>query len=52
MAKTLFTLHSNSGKSKEKHVAAGALLDLTLEPVVSTGDPDNEGFMNSNGRVS
>ena len=42
VAKTLLTLHRHSGKSKEEHAAAGALLDLTLEPVASTGQPDDE----------
>ena len=34
-AKTLLTLHRHTGKSKEEHAAAKALLDLTLavEPV-------------------
>ena len=29
------TLHRNTGKSKEEHEAAGTLLDLSLESVVS-----------------
>ena len=37
------TLHRHSGKSKSEHVAAGALLDLSLEPVVNTAQPDDEG---------
>ena len=43
VAKTLLTLHRHSGKSKSEHAAAGALFDLSLEPVVNTAQPDDEG---------
>ena len=43
VAKTLLTLHRHSGKSKSEHAAAGALLDLSLEPVTNTAQPDDEG---------
>ena len=43
VAKTLLTLHRHSGKSKSEHAAAGALLDLSLEPVVNTAQPDDVG---------
>ena len=41
VAKTLLTLHRHSGKSKSEHSAAGALFDLSLEPVVNTAQPDD-----------
>ena len=33
--KTLLTLHRRTGKSREEHEAAGTLLDLSFESVVS-----------------
>jgi len=41
-AKTLLTLHRHTGKSKEEHEAAGTLLDLSLESVVSAEEPEIE----------
>ena len=41
-AKTLLTLHRQTGKSHEEHAAARALLDLTLEPVPNFVEPDDE----------
>jgi len=42
VAKTLLTLNCHTGKSKEEHAAARALLDLSLEPVESSGEDDEE----------
>ena len=41
-AKTLLTLHRHTGKSKEEHEAAGTLLDLSLESVVSAEEAEVE----------
>ena len=41
-AKTLLTLHRHTGKSKEEHEAAGTLLDLSLESVVSAEEAEIE----------
>ena len=41
-AKTLLTLHRHTGKSKEEHEAAGTLLDLSLESVVSAKEAELE----------
>ena len=41
-AKTMLTLHRQTGKSHEEHAAARALLDLTLEPVPNFVEPDDE----------
>ena len=41
-AKTLLTLHRHTGKSKEEHKAAGTLLDLSLESVVSAEEAEIE----------
>ena len=41
-AKTLLTLHRQTGKSHEEHAAARALLDLTLGPVSNFVEPDDE----------
>ena len=41
-AKTLLTLHRHTGKSKEEHEAAGTLLDLSFEPVVSAEEAEIE----------
>ena len=41
-AKTLLTLHRHTGKSKEEHEAAGTLLDLSLESVVSAEEAEFE----------
>ena len=41
-AKTLLTLHLQTGKSHEEHAAARALLDLTLEPVPNSVEPDHD----------
>ena len=41
-AKTLLTLNRQTGKSKDEHAAASALLDLATEPVMSSGQPDEE----------
>ena len=41
-AKTLLTLHRHAGKSKEEHEAAGTLLDLSLESVVSSEEAEIE----------
>jgi len=38
----MLTLHRHTGKSKEEHAAARALLDLTSEPV-ETDETDGEG---------
>ena len=40
--KTLLTLHHHAGKSKEEHEAAGTLLDLSLESVVSAEEAEIE----------
>ena len=50
VAKTLLTLHRHSGKSKSQHAAAGALLDLSLEPVTNTAQPDDEGVKRNEDR--
>lgn len=42
VAKTLLTLNHHTGKSKEENAAAMTLLDLSLEPVASSGEPDEE----------
>ena len=42
VAKTLLTLNRHTGISKEEHAAARALLDLSLEPVESSGEDDEE----------
>lgn len=39
MAKTLLTLNRRTGKSEEERSAAMTLLDLSSEPVVSSGEP-------------
>ena len=41
-AKTLLTLHRHTGKSKDKHEAAGTLLDLSSESVVSAEEAEIE----------
>lgn len=43
-AQTLLTLHRRTGKSREEHEAAGALLDLSLESVVSAEEAEIEGL--------
>ena len=40
--KTLLTLHRHTGKSKEEHEAAGTLLDLSLESVVSKQEMEEQ----------
>ena len=42
MAKTLLTLNRHTGKSEEERSAAMTLLDLSSEPVVSSGEPYEE----------
>ena len=42
--KTLLTLHLHTGKSIEEHEAAGTLLDLSLESVVSAKEAEIEGL--------
>ena len=42
VAKTLLTLHRHTGKSNEEHEAAGSLLDLSLESVVSAEEAEIE----------
>ena len=39
VAKTLLTLNRHTGKSEEERSAAMTLLDLSLEPVASSGEP-------------
>ena len=41
-AKTLLTLHRRTGKSREEHEAAGTLLDLSLESVVSVQEMEEQ----------
>ena len=41
-AKTLLTLHRHTGKSTEEHEAAGTLLDLSLDSVVSAEEAEIE----------
>ena len=43
-AKTLLTLHRRTGKSREEQKAAGTLLDLSLESVVSVQEAKIEGL--------
>lgn len=43
-AKTLLTLHRPTGKSREEHEAAGTLLDLSLESLVSVQEAEIEGL--------
>ena len=43
-AKTLLTLHRRTGKSREEHEAAGTLLDLSLESLVSVQEAEIEGL--------
>ena len=43
-SKTLFTPHLHTGKSIEEHKAAGTLLDLSLESVVSAKEAEIEGL--------
>ena len=43
-SKTLLTLHLHTGKSIEEHEAAGTLLDLSLESVVSAKEAEIEGL--------
>ena len=38
------TLHRRTGKSREEHEAAGTLLDLSLESVVSVQEAEIEGL--------
>ena len=40
--KTLLTLNRRTGKLKEEHADAMSLLDLSLEPVASSGEPGEE----------
>ena len=42
MAKTLLTLNPRTGKSEEERSTAMTLLDLSSEPVVSSGEPYEE----------
>lgn len=42
VAKTLLTLNRHTGKSEEERSAAMTLLDLSSEPVVSSGEPYEE----------
>ena len=42
MAKTLLTLHRHTGKSEEENKAAGTLLDLSLESVVSKQEMEEQ----------
>lgn len=42
VAKTLLTLNLHTGKSKEERAAAMTLLDLSSEPVASSGQPSEE----------
>jgi len=42
LAKILLTLNRHTGKSKEERSAAMTLLNLTSEPVASSGEPDEE----------
>lgn len=42
VAKTLLTLNRRTGKSKEEHAAAMSLLDLSSEPVATSGEPGEE----------
>ena len=42
VAKTLLTLNRHTGKSEEECSAAMTLLDLSSEPVVSSGEPYEE----------
>lgn len=46
VAKTLLTLNRRTGKTKDEHAAASALLDLGIEQVASpSGKPDYEESM-------
>ena len=38
VAKTLLTLDRQTGKSTEEHAAVKALLDLSVEPVMNSGE--------------
>ena len=38
VAKTLLTLDRQTGKSTEEYAAGKALLDLSVEPVMSSGE--------------
>jgi len=47
VAKTLLTLDCHTGKSKEERATTMTLLDLSSEPVASSGDPDEESMQKS-----
>jgi len=47
VAKTLLTLNRHTGKSKEERATAMTLLDLSSEPVASSGEPDEESMQKS-----
>jgi len=47
VAKALLTLNRHTGKSKEERAAAMTLLDLSSEPVASSGEPDEESMQKS-----
>ena len=47
VAKTQLTLNRLAGKSKEERSAAMTLLDLSSEPVASSGEPDEESIQKS-----